>query len=1227
MLITKIKQNIPLLILFLITLFIVVTNYTPGTWLTGWDNLHPEFDFKMNIYRSLNAVWQEYQGLGLLGGMGHAADLPRQLFLWVVLILIPTSMLRYFFHFLMLFVGVTGTYFFVRNILLNNVERNVSAKIAFVGGIFYLLNLGTVQNFFTPFEPFSTFWGSFPWEMYTLFSYLKNPNRKNLISLFVINLLAVPQAYVQTIFLVYFLIVIIILGIHLLQKFSKDRLKQAITVCALILAINAFWLLPNIYFVLTNVHVTQNSMNNFMNTQRFYELNKRRGNIVDFALMKGFSYDTLGGDPSQSQTFLMQAWRNHIDSFQISLIGFGLFAIIMLGIFRKSYFRFYFIALLGLVSLALLSDIPIISTFNQLSRVIPLVSQIFRNASSKFIVPEAFIFSLGLSSGISYIVSKTNKKNVVIFLISVLILIYGFPAFTGNFFSKLVKVPIPKQYFALFNYLQTQDKNARIMNLPQDSYWGWGSYKWGATGSGFLWYGVEQPIMDRAFDVWSQELEQYYWELIYALKKKDQKLFNSVLYKYQISYVVIDSNYVPSDSSKNKNLIKQVDMLEGNKKVKKIASFGFISVYETGIKSQNNSYVDIKSSIPKAIKQEQFSNKDVTIQNDGTYISQVKNGDIFYPFGSLFSNRTSEEEKFHIEETKKSFIFSNLLTKGDYTLDIPNFLDLEDNIPLEISQSQISQTMRFSFKPNVPKLTIDKKPVTIEPDSKKIEVPLSSQYLISINNQDFINSQDLQNNQGIFISKNNPTNSISIFGASRGSSESILTNKFINANPCIQTKEKGKVAKLSRNDELIIESQALPACISYGDILKYTPGNVLFEVSFLYKSTKDEYPKFCLYSEIQKKCINNKDKDLKSFSNSYKEYKEYFESHIDPKDTLSFALILEPGMNDEKNTLQQIRYKNIVIIQYPQLTSEIVYFPSEQIKSNPSKFYLEKDTELKVEISKNHNSSTIEKIIANNLYKKNLDIYNDLFHGDSSFAEKEENGQKFVRLISKNNSFNFKIELSDALLSCGYLLSLKTRNVMDFPLTLKMNTIQNNETYINTLIPAHKIWENNYYVLAPQYRFDKGLRIYLNSNSFNRTQSVNDIAEISLYPIPYEFLTNLSLKRTNASKPMEEKIIFEVRKKNIWSYEIKFNQPVTSEETLILYQSFNKGWKAWLNGKELKEHVLINNWANGWRLPQDYGDPEGASNIVIIFWPQYLQFIGFILLIGSFIWLLARKNV
>ena len=103
----------PVLAIFGLVVLLFITNYVPGTILSGWDNLHPEFDFGLNIKRSIFAVWQEYQGVGLLGGMAHAADLPRQIFLLFLSLFLPLNSLRYIWTFIMLFVGSAGAYFLI----------------------------------------------------------------------------------------------------------------------------------------------------------------------------------------------------------------------------------------------------------------------------------------------------------------------------------------------------------------------------------------------------------------------------------------------------------------------------------------------------------------------------------------------------------------------------------------------------------------------------------------------------------------------------------------------------------------------------------------------------------------------------------------------------------------------------------------------------------------------------------------------------------------------------------------------------------------------------------------------------------------------------------------------------------------------------------------------------------------------------------------------------------
>ena len=106
-------------------------------------------------------------------------------------------------------------------------------------------------------------------------------------------------------------------------------------------------------------------------------------------------------------------------------------------------------------------------------------------------------------------------------------------------------------------------------------------------------------------------------------------------------------------------------------------------------------------------------------------------------------------------------------------------------------------------------------------------------------------------------------------------------------------------------------------------------------------------------------------------------------------------------------------------------------------------------------------------------------------------------------------------------------------------------------------------------------------------------------------------------------------------------YQISINTQKEGDNlNLLLFQSYNQGWKAYeidnkfaesfpfIFGKELKDHYLVNNWANGWMLDKltNNSSSNKDTNIVIVYWPQYLEFAGFgLLLIYIFGIILHRK--
>ncbi len=234
------------LVLFLVSLFIVSQSFVPASWLSGWDTLHPEFDFLLNIKRQIFGVFREEQGLGAVAAHAHMADLPRTLFLWIVSVFIPQNLLRFFYITLCLPIGVLGTYFFIKNIILGNLEKRLKESFAFLGGLFYLFNLGTLQHFYVPFEMFTTAYAFIPWIFLTSSNFIKSNNKKNLLYFSLVTLLATPMAYAPLLWYATFGSLFLYLTF-----FIQERTKQVVALVLVSLLINSFWILPNLYFLLS----------------------------------------------------------------------------------------------------------------------------------------------------------------------------------------------------------------------------------------------------------------------------------------------------------------------------------------------------------------------------------------------------------------------------------------------------------------------------------------------------------------------------------------------------------------------------------------------------------------------------------------------------------------------------------------------------------------------------------------------------------------------------------------------------------------------------------------------------------------------------------------------------------------------------------------------------------------------------------------------------------------
>lgn len=1242
-----IKKNRYLFFLFAIVLLVCATNYTFGTWLTGWDNLHAEFNLPMNIYRSIFAVWQEYQGMGLLGGMAHASDLPRQLFLLVFSFVLPASFLRYFFMFVMLFVGTLGTYKITKDIFLANQPSGIRDKGAFLAALFYLLNIGTVQYFFVPFEPYSAFWGFFPWEVFGAIRFLQNPTKRNLLFLALINILAIPQAYVQTIFLVYTICLTILLGTFLFRYRSKMALWICMKIVLVIFCVNAFWILPNAYFTVTNVGTTQFAMMNKVNNDRAFAMNKGRGTLADFPLLRGFYYDFLSFNPTTNRyEFMMNEWKKHYDTVIPAIIGYAFFGIVLLGLIKKSTYRPFLLGLFLLFGVALLSDTIVISLFNDFLRSLPIVNQIFRNPFTKFIVPAIFVFSICFGLGMATLLQFAQKKNkyvpTAIVILSVLLLSWNaFPIFKGEFLSKGVRINIPQEYFDLFSYFKKQDKSARIMNLPQGSYWGWGSYSWGATGSGFLWYGIEQPILDRAFDVWSKPLEGYYWEMWYALKKKDQQLFNQIIDKYHVTYIIYDTNYTPSDSNPFKALYNQKSLLTNNKHVVLVKKMGSILVYKTKTVPAPKNNLLLAKNLGTVKGHEQFSNEDTAFAKLGPYIEKKSATESGYlaPFGSLFTNRFQEENGFDISQNKDAITFSKSIPKGKYTLSYPNMNASEPLVPVDILAKRDGDTLQFRFTVVSPTVSLNGTPLKSEPITEEVSVDLQGQpadasFILGVNSKDFLSlvpTKDFGYVGSTYFINAQGANTLRIYAKKDAKSTILPPQKFTLQKECESRNNQKSILGYAIEDRLMLEAKNTSLCSVYQDSLPEIKENNLVKVSFSYTSTTDEFPDYCFATAESHGCMNTK-KHFASyggFSNTQRNFSDFIEM-TSPLSNTSFQLILDATSIQDAGQIKQIAYRNIKITAYSYVNSISgdIGLPQKFLAPNSAIIDLPNDAVISVSMPKRSNSYDFPNLLNDNVYKKTALTATELPLGGEYYTQElSDQKNKGVRVYASNTYSQLWLTPLKVEANLGYVLGLRTRNVSGFPFTINAFTPSESNKYVYTQLPKGKDYTQTYYVLPPLYEFDKGLQILLMSSSFNRIPTVNDVTDISLYPIPYGFLTNIVLYPTDGLPVSHLEQPKKAVKENLSGYNLPY--PDTKQnDTVILSQSFDDGWKAYevangkwqmanifpfLFGKEIKDHVLVNNWANGWVLEKDAQNTD-RSTIKIMYVPQYLEFIGFFLL-------------
>lgn len=1241
--------------LFLVTFYIAYANYTPNTFLTGWDTLHPEFNYRIYLSRILEGVWQEHQSLGAVATQAHASEIPRVLILMFLDLFLPMNMVRYAYAFLMLILGPLGVYAFIKYILAifsrapifnyfsfrnkkfrqainNGVGKgnyNTIIELAgFAGGLFYLFNLGTLQHFYVPLEMFLTHFGLLGWLFLCVVWFLREGSKKALAWFSVVSFFMVPQAHTPTLFYAFFLyLVVFLLTYFVAHKFNIQILKSGVAIITGTLVINMFWFLPNVYFALTHGEEIQQSKIHLLFSQEAFLQNKEFGNIKDTALLKSFLFNWGEYVGNNRYGDLLDEWKYHLKQPFVEPLGYVFFGFVILGLVLaivKREKELLGVGVMFFVGLFFIFNVnpPLGQLFVWMQENIPLFKEAFRFPFTKFSIGLMFCYSVFFSYFV-FVVAKFMEgwfahpvnglpavggigtcsaggrpptrilARILVWLGFIAILFLSFyyyakPMFNGGLISPSMRVAIPKRYFDMFDYFDKQKEYGRALNLPIHSMWGWVYHNWdpkttlGYQGAGFLWFGIKQPLINREFDRWNLINEKPYMEISTAIYSEDIKLLEKLLDKYKIRWLILDQSVVAPAQDERQLFYPQIKALIGSsKKIKLEKDFGGgLEVYK---------YFPEKDFAKKEWLDIYYVAGDNTFKEPtdpiyNSYGNYAGNGEKVYPFVGI-TNYDESVKKGYISSDENNIYFNNNLgfsnlkfeTAGNF-FQFKVFLKREgENYLLMFEPVEESFDFDFSYNlgkisPNIVGISINDNWVLFLKDygPKTLLLDPSREVKLRFLSQ----SSNLLENAGFFDALEN----CSLIGEQTSYSLERTKNGFLitarNVDACVTLSLKNyldnEISKgLSAKGEILNSD----GDENEGKIYQISVNSLEYE-----SLNKQE---ICVFDEDSGLCVNPPLANGKTFFVAA------------PNKNYNLRLFAR----GKKSPLYEVKveYSNLGL--YELKSERLLTFKPEL---NPQKGLIFG----RWKFEKDHNYSGNASSLNN--YPRICNTGETIFNKKSKVSVLGGFGAPFIRYESYGEALCDSFEFPVFDHSSGAVLEIKSRNVIGMPLRVCLTNEYSKRCDLYVSLAKDKEFTTQYFLIPPMGK-GRGYTVNFSNLVFGNSVSINDLEYVALVPFPYNLLKSV------------HKDISRVNTHSDTPYSPNSANSSLGGSLLVYNQSFESGWIAWCGLKPCKtKHVMVNNWANGWVFynPQEGKELMLGKNVIVFFWPQILEYFGFLVLIG-----------
>jgi len=1087
----------------------------------------------------------------------------------------------------MFILGPIGVYFLALT-LMGGERSSAKKSAAFLAGMFYIFNLSTVQLFFSNFDGFISHYGFIPWLFMFSYKFITQGQRKDIVLFIIFSILGANQAYTGTLFFAFALSLSILVFFVSIQNRKTVPFKRLLTFIALWFGVNAFWILPVGYFIKTSSGVVSKASINLMSSEESYFMNRKYGTIGDVLTLKNFWFD-LNDYSRETNDFvpLLEVWIDNINGKTILLYASAL--MVILGFFVSITTKKYrSISLLFLISVFFLmaGNGLFGNLFLFLQRSVPLFKEALRFPFTKFSVLASLMYSLMIfvlfEKIFDLIYSKTKKHLVVggiVFFLSLIFMYTYKPYFKGYLLNPRMKLSVPQEYFSMYDFFNSQPSDGRAYLMPSNTFWAWEYNDWGYRGSGFIWYGMKQPVIARAFDVWNDENENVYWEMSEALFSKNTALLESVIRKYNIHWLIYDGSRVypgnePSEklSAETKTYLDEL-LLSGDL-IKEVHKFGFIEVYRTGVTDRLFSLSN--SDIPTISTFDGLSSFDPAYFEFGDYISsKPKESQIIYPYSHLFGIRS-------LGGYENSSIMPFY---GDVSLDqnksvnfsIPyNELISVDNTGLNVTFDPVIRTIKTGGGH-----TIRRDLVLQESDS----VILSGKHFIA---------RDLKEKGSAgFIMPSNRISRLEIFRSISKYSLDDLMNSRPNLSTCSDVDLGSYLVEFKDNSLFLSSSKENPSVCVFADLSISSETNKLKVINFDF-SSKNSVGRVCFLDNVTRKCV---------FSKNFFYPGNYSVPLTNIEDGKSYS---------------------IYFYGYP-LSTESLFI--DEYESNFLNIFVEdkellyrEDIDLSKEISGLLRGDSISFDVQTDI--DGVYVYNekDL---PSLFRSCDKGGDR-VNFSSESGGIVFNVP-SDS----GMCLTILNDSMLPY---LPFSGIVEIDYDISDKSQNVYVVKNNFYSLIDKFSgsnmtgklvfpINKADSLAVNVELTSPGTEGNYLKITSIKVIPFDIekaiLSKVYLNEDRGEKPLIEEVDYKGT-----HFVYKVND--VKNGALVFRQSYSKGWVL-LCGNIFCEsdHLKMNNWSNIWTLK------NSTSVAYVFFLPQILGFIGFFLSVFSLIYalfLIDRKR-